>query len=142
MIPPGTTGMIQPCDVGIFRPYKSFHTKLCNESRLRCPTVQTYTRDNVLGLKFSAGQFQNFIRHSFVKSGYTSRASDTYFETPATYCFNNRAKRNKCDIDSCYRMAFIRCAWCGAFLCLYHLTFSGEVHDCAGGDIFSYERYF
>lgn len=147
VIPGGTTGMIQPCDVGIFRPFKSFHTKISNESRLRCPTVQVYARDNILKLintthiQFSATIFRDFIRHSFVKSGYTTRHSDTYFETPRTFCFNNRVKRTKCEVDNCYSMAFIRCAWCQAYLCLHHLTFSDVFHDCAKGEIFSYERY-
>lgn len=148
VIPAGTTGMIQPCDVGIFRPLKSFHTKISNDTRLRCPTVNVYARDNILKLvnathtQFSASMFQNFIRHSFVKSGYISRMSDTYFETPRTYCFSNRVMRSKCGVDSCYSMAYIRCAWCAEFLCLYHLVFAEEPHICAGGDITSYERYF
>lgn len=147
VIPPGTTGMIQPCDVGIFRPYKSFHTKISNETRLRCPSVQVYQRNNILKLiyttqnQFSATIFQNFIRHSFSASGYTSRYSDTFYETPRTYCFGNRVRSTKCDVDNCYSMAFIRCAWCAEYLCLHHLTFADELHDCVGGDIFSYERY-
>lgn len=35
VIPPGTTGQVQPCDVGLFRPFKNFHRRLSTHSNLR-----------------------------------------------------------------------------------------------------------
>lgn len=136
VIPPGTTGQVQPCDVGIFRTLKSFHRRISDAVRLNCPDISVYMRDSILRLmaathiQFCAPRFKDFIRHSFVKSGYVNRMHDDYFDSPIKYCFHRDVKRSQCFFDSCESMAGIRCAWCAEPLCLKHLAFCEEIHFC------------
>lgn len=135
-IPAGTTGQIQPCDVGIFRTLKSFHRRLSDAVRLNCPEIRVYLRDNILRLtasthiQFSSPRFKDFIRNSFVRSGYVDRVCDNYFDTPLNYCFHRNVKKSKCFYTTCEAMACIRCAWCEQLLCLRHFAFSTEIHFC------------
>lgn len=143
VIPPGTTGQVQPCDVGIFRSYKSFHKRLSNAARHYCPDVRVYARDNILKLsasthiQFSAPIFKDFIRHSFVKCGYIERKCDDKFLDPMQYCFHKDVRKSKCSHNTCDSMAYIRCAWCTHMLCLKHLAFMEEIHFCCERAIFN-----
>lgn len=136
VIPPGTTGQVQPCDVGIFRSLKSFHTRISNAVRLYCPEISVYSRDSILRLtaathiQFSAPILKDFIRHSFVKSGYVERMCENHFYSPLEYCFHRDVRKNKCFDNSCESMAFIRCAWCAEFMCVKHFAFCKEIHFC------------
>lgn len=118
VIPPGTTGKVQPCDVGIFRTFKSFHRKLSNDVRHYCHGVQVHARDNILRLiastqfQISAPILKDFIRHSFVKCEYIEKKGGDRFEDPMKYCFGKDVKKNKCSEKDCETMARIRCAWC------------------------------
>lgn len=137
VIPPGTTGQVQPCDVGFFRPFKNFHRRLSSETRLKCPLIKIYARDNILRLiavthiQFSAPLFKNFIQHSFVKCGYINRPSVLRFTTPLQYCFNKDVKKNLCSARDCEETAIIQCAWCKDMICMMHLAFCREIHFCS-----------
>lgn len=120
----------------VFRSLKSFHTRISNAVRLNCPEIPVYKRDSILRLtaathiQFSAPIFKDFIRHSFVKSGYVDRMCDNYFQSPLQYCLNRHVKKSECFDNSCDSMAFIRCAWCAERMCVKHLAFNNEIHFC------------
>lgn len=138
VIPPGTTGETQLCDVGIFRIYKNFHRRLSNDVRHYCNDVNVYARDNILRLiasthiQMSAPIFKDFIRNSFVKCGYIEKKGGDRFEDPKKYCFAKEIRKSKCSEKDCEAMARIRCAWCTHLFCLNHLAFMEKIHFCCG----------
>lgn len=139
-IPPGTTGLIQPLDVGYFRSYKSIIRHMSNTIRRKCPEEKLSSRDNILKIQaaihiqFSAPIFQNFLRHSWVESGYSERVDDSFFESPKTFCIPKDSAKHNCSL--CTESAFIRCAWCNYHFCLKHFLFMDEIHFCCEDRIF------
>ncbi|OQV21620.1 hypothetical protein BV898_04520 [Hypsibius exemplaris] len=55
---PGTTGLIQPCDVFYFQPYKIFLRKVTDRILLDDPEIQVFQRNIVIRL-------QTLVHHQF-----------------------------------------------------------------------------
>lgn len=148
IIPPSTTGMIQPCDVGIFKDFKKLHVKLSEITREKCQHIEVHARDNVLKLilathiQYCAPRFQNFIRESFVKCGYIERKNYVAVHPkPLTYCINVHIMDKQCSIRDCINMADVKCAWCEKEICILHLVFSDRIHECMNRRLFEDSRY-
>lgn len=142
VIPAGATGLVQPEDVGFFREYKSFHARLSNQAHLKYREIRVYSRDNILRLitsthiQFCAPKFRQFIRNCFVKSGYVQRVYKVHFQSPIEYCFNRSVRKHMCNYEVCERSAYLQCAWCEQYICLWHLCFDSNIHFCCEETIF------
>jgi hypothetical protein len=133
-IPPKTTGMIQPCDVGFNRYFKGIYRSMEDKIRRFHPDFGLSKRANI-GLllnqtieQFRAPRYSSLIAHAFIKSGYFSHEYDE-FETPDSYCFNFKKLGARCGTRNCVKLAFIRCSWCEKFLCFDCLLI--KRHNCS-----------
>ncbi|EZA54562.1 hypothetical protein X777_05698, partial [Ooceraea biroi] len=126
-IPKKTTGMIQPLDVLGFRVWKNF-VRTFSDNR----DVNLHSRNEIIKLQslthnqFSSPRFKNLFQYAWYKSGYVE-THPAEFQNPVDFCyFKNEKNIPKCSI--CGMAAFIRCAWCGDYLCFKH--FYEEYHYC------------
>ena len=76
IIPPGTTGKIQPLDVYGFRSWKNFVRKLSDIVVLMDYDVSLHKRNNIIKLQslvhnqLCSTRFKNAFKYSWFKSGY------------------------------------------------------------------------
>lgn len=135
LIPPRTTGLIQPLDVGFFRTYKNF-VKHITDSLVISGTINIWSRENWLKLQsfahftFSAPRFREFIKYAFYSPGYLQDHPQPY-QTPIEYCFYhlNHATRI-CQISDCTDFVFAKCAHCELSLCLEHTLIQLHIYKC------------
>lgn len=120
-IPAGTTGLIQPLDVYVFRPWKNFLKHFSDLILLYNYKINLHLRNNILKIQslihnqFSSPRFVNMFKYAWWKSGYISDKPDKC-ETPVDYCFKNAGT----DCNLCNKIAVIKCAWCTKSLCIQH----------------------
>lgn len=136
IIPKHTTAMIQPLDVGIFRPWKNFERQISDRVLVDGLPFVLYKRDNILVLQslihnqFSAKRFKDFIKHAWYRSGYISERGGRFL-TPDEFCFPDDLP-DECEGHDeggkCSEGAFIRCAHCESVLCFSHFFIDYHYH--------------
>lgn len=129
ILPPHTTPVAQPLDVGIFKTWKSFDKYISDYVLLYDLDVKLHDRENVFKIQglihhqIGAPRFRNFIRFAWYKAGYVDEKPPPYV-TPMKYCFGNLPE----NCDFCEHASFIRCALCEQILCFEH--FFIRAHFC------------
>lgn len=132
-IPPKTTSVIQPCDVGFNRYFKSLHRTMEDKIRRMHPDFVVSKRTNIGRLlnqvveQISAPRFSSLIQHSFIKPGYFCNRYEEY-QTPDKYCFDFKKLGGQCEVQGCGMLAFIRCSWCEKLICFN--DFILKLHCC------------
>ena len=135
VIPPHTTGMIQPADCYFFRVYKSVFRRISDHVIVSGlgDSFKVFQRDNILKMQavvhhqFRSPRFQQFLQYSWHKAGYVDDGPEHL--TPMQYCFPKETGH----CDSCSRYRLIVCGWCKRSLCFDHLLLS-DVHMCENFD--------
>lgn len=128
-IPPGLTGYCQPLDVSFFRQYKAFHRRISDHINFHWPDVKLHTRNTILKLQactiflFRSPRFDTFRKYAWFKAGLCDSFDRSIrFDDPKQYCFDeNNILTENCSAFDCQNKCFIRCSWCGKFLCFRHL---------------------
>jgi hypothetical protein len=125
IIPPKTTGLIQPLDKYGFHLRKNFIRKIWDRVLLNGLDVNLYQRNNILKLQslvhnqFSSTKFVNLFKYLWFASEYTDNHPGK-FENPVEYCYNVQDKKcSRIDL-SCNSASFIICSWCEQLLCFEH----------------------
>ncbi|OQV11597.1 hypothetical protein BV898_14095 [Hypsibius exemplaris] len=119
-IPAGATSMIQPCDVYLFRIWKSGVRKFEDRGMLDDLPVIFHQRDNIIELQsimhnqFCSPRFKPQIQYAFYKAGYHDERP-AKFQTMTEYCFDSVSLVEECYY--CQRFYFMRCGWCTRALC-------------------------
>ena len=142
VIPPKTTGMIQPLDVFFFRPWKVFVRYISDHIVLMDINVSLLQRNNIIKLQslvhfqFSAERYKVMIRYAWFKAGYAVDRDDVVFLTPATFCFNTRPTHECFDclkIEQEKQSVFARCSHCENYYCFNHFFIPDDpqsYHKC------------
>lgn len=131
LIPAKLTGVVQPADVYFFRPYKNFVRFITDTLLIARGNIYIWNRDYILRIQsftyyqFTAKRFENLIRFTFYKCGYTNNHPEP-FETPITYCFE-KSVGDECSEPDCNDIAFVRCAHCEKVFCVDH-TLIEQLH--------------
>lgn len=131
LIPEGTTGQIQPLDVGYFRHYKSFARSITDSLEVENKLGQRQHYINLQALlhhQFRAARFRPLIQRAFVKSGYTDERIGEYEQVPAKYCLDFQ-EISTCGEGMCNNISTFRCAHCQNTFCFDH-AFITKVHLC------------
>ena len=131
-IPKKPTGIIQPLDVYGFRIWKNFIRILSDNIILQERDINLHSRNEIIKLQslthnqLSSPRFKNLFQYAWFKSGYVETRSGE-FQNPVDFCyFRNEKNIPTCSI--CGMAAFMRCVWCGEYLCFKH--FYEEYHYC------------
>lgn len=112
-IPGGITGYVQPLDVLFNRTYKTFVRRLSDHINFYHEEIKLHQRDTNIRLQtivhhqFRSPRFNQFIRHSWIKSGLTDNlnrdqhedddSSVLWFDDPNGFCFDAlKILNNKC----------------------------------------------
>lgn len=129
-IPEGTTGKVQPLDVGYNSYFKYVLKRLIDFiiiEDLDCIVSQRYNLVSLISLTYNqmcAPVFKNMIRFSWVKSG-LAEDRNLCFDAPKDICFGGS---NFCDSNECAEYKMIRCAWCRKCLCFNHYYIEKHIH--------------
>jgi hypothetical protein len=128
-LPPKTTAITQPLDVGVHIYFKQMVKHIHNEVRLKHDDFVIMKRVNlakVISLvyfQFCSPRFENLIRYAWYKSGLLLERPPG-FVTPYIHCFKFPVT-SKC---TCGEPCFIQCARCDKLLCFN--CFVTEYHIC------------
>ncbi len=135
IIPPRTTGLVQPLDVGFFRPYKQFIKHITDTVIVNYENVKIWSRENFLHLHsfahytFSAPRFRPLIQNCFYQAGFLIE-HPAPFVTPVDFCFYLKGVKECCSVEGCNSFVFCRCAHCEEFLCLHHTLIKLHIYYC------------
>lgn len=131
VIPEGTTGMIQPLDVGGFRSIKAFMRNISDHVLVESIEFSLFQRDNILRLwtlihnQFRSPRFKAFLRYAWHKAGYTDIRIP--YDAPVQFCFDKGIEM--CSEAACGHYRLIKCGWCKRDLCFDHFIVS-SFHFC------------
>uniref|UniRef100_A0A914PZF5 Transposase n=1 Tax=Panagrolaimus davidi TaxID=227884 RepID=A0A914PZF5_9BILA len=131
IMPPGTTSMIQPLDVGIFKSWKKMDRRICDYALLHDIDYNIHDRESIMKrqsfihYQFCAPRFIPFNKKSWIASGYISEETSACL-SPAHYCFS--VDDENCTIYNCKITPFARCAHCEYYFCFEHCILN--LHFC------------
>lgn len=131
VIPAGTTGMIQPLDVGCFRSMKAFVRRISDHVLVESIEFSLFQRDNILKMwtlvhnQFRSPRFKSFLRYAWHKAGFTDIRLP--FESPVEFCFDKGIE--SCSEPVCGHYRLLKCGWCKRDLCFDHFLGS-SFHFC------------
>ena len=128
VIPPKTTGMIQPLDVFFFRPWKVYVRHISDYILLMNIDLSLKQRNNIIKLQslvhyqFSAEKYKVMIRYAWFKADYNVGREEVVFLTPASFCFNTHPTDEclECLKKGEKQPAFDRCSHCENYYCFNH----------------------
>lgn len=132
IIPAGCTGFIQPCDIYLFRPWKTFFRRINDFILLDNIDIELHSRDNSIKIqsliynKFQAPRFVNFLKYSWVKAGYYEEDLGE-FDHPVRFCLDPSSFPSHC--YHCMASVIIKCAWCEKHLCFVHFFKQYHIHN-------------
>ncbi|EGT35649.1 hypothetical protein CAEBREN_23892 [Caenorhabditis brenneri] len=132
IIPPGSTGQIQPCDVGIFGAFKKVIKTITGHAQLTRGDHKVHQRDAILRLlsivwhQLQHPDLQGWVQYAWHASGYDV-PRPAPFKTPAQLFFPRDVARD-CGSPGCPITSFFFCRWCEDYFCYDHLVI--EFHDC------------
>lgn len=103
VIPPGTTGIIQPLDRFFFRPWKHFLRQV-SDRIMEEPAdeqVDFFQRNHLIRMQslihhiFRSPRFKAMIQYAFFTTGYLHERPSPFL-TPVEYCFNSSFASQTC----------------------------------------------
>lgn len=128
VIPPRTTGDLQPLDVGFNRQYKLIVKRITERARLEKTVGNLTTRAGIINLQslvfnqLSSPAYRDLIRYSWRKADVTFNKTELTKFPPlnanAIQFDKNRGAR--CGVQHCEKSSLLRCSHCGKPLCLHH----------------------
>lgn len=124
VLPPGSTGTLQPADVFFNRTFKNFIRILSDRIRWRHLDFVIAVRRNLLCIldltynQFKAPRYNEFLKYSWYRAGYYNE-HPLQFVTPVQYCLQFKGYA-KCERDNCPDFCFMRCSYCELYLCFSH----------------------
>lgn len=128
-IPEGTTGIVQPLDVGVFRQWKIFTGRIqfraYHEKSVATVTSRngTVNMQSLIWNQFSSPAYRQMLRYAWHD---TDNSFDAVRELGATgkpkkvVQIQFKLTNSHCQVENCTERAFLRCSHCGKHLCLKH----------------------
>lgn len=133
ILPPGTTPLIQPCDVFFFRQWKYLAKRISSYVILHYhEEINLYERNNIIKLQclihnqLSASIYQDMIKYAWWKSTYPLSKPQMLL-TVKQCCFSFQ-NDSSCYIMNCYNTAFITCSICRNNVCFSHFFIDFHTH--------------
>lgn len=137
VIPPHTTGTLQPLDVGFFRQLKIFIRRITEEALVLGRVADVSSREGAINLlSLIHNQFQSPAYHDLWR--YAWRHTDPFWsqdELSMTRPPNVNSIQfgsglsTQCEIDNCTHDAVIQCSYDGVSMCLDHFLNRSHFHD-------------
>ena len=116
-IPPKTTDLLQPCDIGLFRYCKLVSKTIHNYVILEGISIDLSLRDNICKMwsliynQFNSDLFTNFLKNAWVNLD----RDPIKYKSPDIYEILFEFDNHLCDI--CNGIVFIKCSHCKKHLC-------------------------
>ncbi|CAO4384878.1 unnamed protein product [Caenorhabditis nigoni] len=132
IIPPGCTGLVQPCDVGVFGAFKKVVKTIMGHGQLTYPKYKIYARDETLKLlslvwwQLCSPKLKPWAQYAWYACGYDV-PKPPHFHTPAQYLFPRNVAR-ECHQSGCLQTSFIKCIYCEEHFCFLHFVLTS--HRC------------
>lgn len=120
-LPSGSCSALQPFDVYFNRPFKDLIRRVLAKVRWQENDYTLADRENVLKVldmiwfQCNAPRFVNFVKYSWFRAGYIQEHPPE-FMTPVQFCLECKGY-GKCEVDSCTKFCFMRCAHCEKLYC-------------------------
>lgn len=128
VIPPHTTGQVQPLDVGFFRQLKIFIRRLNDEALITDNISDITSREGIINLmslifnQLQAPAYHDLWRHAWRNTDpYYSEDELSIVPPPNVNSVQfGSSLAPTCEITDCNARASIHCSHCGTSLCLHH----------------------
>ncbi|OWA55353.1 hypothetical protein BV898_19737 [Hypsibius exemplaris] len=125
IIPPGTTGKVQPFDVFYFRQKKAFIKFVDDRVIIDDIPFILHQRNSLIQLQslthnqFCSPRFRAAWQYPWYKAGYLDERPPQ-FDTPVEFCFKGPGVDAGDSCRKCTDSMFLKCGWCQEKLCFAH----------------------